>query len=285
MREDDVVLDAAAGHRALDQPVVAHGEHRALGPGRAAPGPDDGDQQHAPPAVQPLGAALQNFEIDAVHCASPRLRWIEDVILRRSAPAGTSWPRRRIHAPFQPPPRRKYSSNRSRNRRVAAASCPARKIVTRCRARRSAPSRRSGSGSSRMRQPCPGSTGRTSAPVDRERGAGHGRRQAAQELVARDRHVLGQRQDLGGRHRAFSHRRSAARSRARRRRRAARVARSPGGTKTPLTSTRWQSFGGRLCCRDDVGDRGARGELELAAGACGAPPPAGSRRATRRASA
>ena len=71
---DDVVLDAAAGHRALDEAVVAHGEHRARRPRRAAPGLDDGDEQHAPAGVEPFGAALQDFEIDAVHGHAPGKR-------------------------------------------------------------------------------------------------------------------------------------------------------------------------------------------------------------------
>ena len=47
--------------------VVAHREHRARRTRRAAPRLDDGDEEHAAARVEPFGAPLQYFEIDAVH--------------------------------------------------------------------------------------------------------------------------------------------------------------------------------------------------------------------------
>src|SRR6185436_17139572 len=64
---DDVVLDAPAGNRADNEAVVADRKHGALGAWRAAPRLDDGHEQHAAAAVEPLGAALEYFEIDTVH--------------------------------------------------------------------------------------------------------------------------------------------------------------------------------------------------------------------------
>src|SRR5207253_2718857 len=64
---DDVVFDAAAGHRSDDVSVFAHGEQGARRPRRAPPGLDDGYQQHALAFVQPLRAFAKNFLVDAVH--------------------------------------------------------------------------------------------------------------------------------------------------------------------------------------------------------------------------
>ncbi|ASL75023.1 hypothetical protein BC350_16450 [Ralstonia pseudosolanacearum] len=68
---DQVVFDAAAGNRADHHAVVTQRQHRALGPGRGAPGLHHGHEQHAPLLLQPAHAGLQHFEIDAVHGALP----------------------------------------------------------------------------------------------------------------------------------------------------------------------------------------------------------------------
>ena len=67
---DDVVLDATTGHGTDHMAIVAHRQHGAFRARRTAPGVDDGHQQHAPPGMEPLGTALQDFEIDTVHCCS-----------------------------------------------------------------------------------------------------------------------------------------------------------------------------------------------------------------------
>jgi hypothetical protein len=64
---DDVVLDAAARYRADHEAVVTHRQHGAFRTWRRAPRSDYRYQQYAMSFMLPLDAALQDFEIHAVH--------------------------------------------------------------------------------------------------------------------------------------------------------------------------------------------------------------------------
>ena len=64
---DEVVLDATAGNRAHDLPVVANGDHRADGTGGRAPSPDDGAERHTPAAFAPTFGRAQYFDVYAIH--------------------------------------------------------------------------------------------------------------------------------------------------------------------------------------------------------------------------
>ena len=67
---DDVVFDAAAGHRADDEAVIADREHRAFGPRRTPPRLHHRDQQDGPSFINPCRTVFQDIQIDAIHAES-----------------------------------------------------------------------------------------------------------------------------------------------------------------------------------------------------------------------
>jgi len=69
---EQVVLDAATGHRALDTAVAAQRQQRAHRARRAAPGFDHRVEHHRVTVTQPVAGTPQHCQIDTVH-RSPRI--------------------------------------------------------------------------------------------------------------------------------------------------------------------------------------------------------------------
>ncbi len=82
---DQVVLDAAARHRADHQAVAAQAQQRARRARRRAPGFDDRDQPHLVALVEPVTGLAQHLQIEAVHANAP--------IASGSTAAPARWPR------------------------------------------------------------------------------------------------------------------------------------------------------------------------------------------------
>jgi hypothetical protein len=64
---DQVVLDAPAGDRAGDLPIVADRDHRADRARRRAPGLDDRAERYAVSRLAPRFGAAEDFDVYAVH--------------------------------------------------------------------------------------------------------------------------------------------------------------------------------------------------------------------------
>ena len=85
---DQVVLDAAARHRAAHHAVVAHGQQRARRPRRAAPGLDHRDQRHRVAGAAPGQCIGQHAQVQAFH-----IRALLRGVCQRATTVLRFWPR------------------------------------------------------------------------------------------------------------------------------------------------------------------------------------------------